>query len=316
MGVPAIVSSVSLFVPVLLTGFVLERQYHIELLTGSSTMALAWLAVGPWLIHDAVRLSKDFLESYRNCFPSDEAWSKLYRTHMRRLSVGWMWFGVPWSLLVTNVTVVVLYPDVRGPILAWVVLSFGLLFLISGIGFWGVWALVRFVEDFTRVGVRFRPYHPDRFGGLASVGNFSARGALYFSSGAAALPLAFDIIDVSQAKSTSAAPVLAYLLTATFVLFTLAAFVLPIGSIKRFADGERARVTEEARFRLDELVQAYSQRSGHDEQLARQIDLCYRLECTELAKLRAYPYDLRVAVELLLAIAVPVGVVVIESLLR
>ena len=63
-GVPAIVSSVSLFVPVLLTGFVLERQYHIELLTGSSTMALAWLAVGPWLIHDAVRLSKGLSDNY------------------------------------------------------------------------------------------------------------------------------------------------------------------------------------------------------------------------------------------------------------
>lgn len=315
-GIPSIVSSFFLLVLVLLSGAFLERQYGIALLTRSSLIALTWLAIGPWLIHDAVRLSHDFLESYRPYFPSDDAWLKLLTNHMHRLSVGWMRFGVPWGLLATTFVVQVLTPDARGFALVWVVVAFGALFLISGMGFWGVWALMRLVEDFTAAGVQYRPYHPDRFGGMASVGNFSARAALYFSSGAVVLPLAFDIVARAQTHTPSAVPVLAYLLTATFICFALAAFVIPIAHIKRFPDGERVRVTEDARCRLDSLIQAYNRSSNHDEQLARRIGMCYEMECAELARLREYPYDLSVAVQLFLSIAIPVVVVVIESLLR
>jgi hypothetical protein len=314
MGVPPLVSSFLVFAGVLSAGLYLQSRYHVVLITRPSLMALAWLAIGPWLIFEASRLSLEFLDSYRDMFPTREAWSALVDTHMQRLSTGWMWFAVPWSVVVTSVVATMAFPSAAGPVFAWVIASFGLLFLISGCGFWGVMALVGLVRDFSRSGVRYRPFHPDRFGGLAAVGTFTARGALYFSSGALLLPLAFEIIGREQRVGTVS--VFPYGLTTIFVAFVLAAFILPTLDIKRFADGERVRVNEEARARLEQLMAAYARAPEHDEKLAHQIEMCYQMECEELEKLRPYPYDLKVGVELTLSIAVPIAVVVLETLLR
>lgn len=119
-----------------------------------------------------------------------------------------------------------------------------------------------------------------------------------------------------ETRGSPTASVLAYLLTATFTLFVLAAFVLPIIEIKAFADGERVRVTDDARSRLERLIEAYGSKPSHDEHLSRKINMCYEMECVELSKLREYPYGLGIVVQLLMAVAVPVSVVWIEGLLR
>lgn len=309
-------ASVGLYSFVLLTAMLLERRYHAVLVTRTSGLALAWLSVGPWLIRDSVRLSRDFLESYRPLFPDEHRWSSLLGAHTQRLLFDWLWFGVPWSLLTTGLVVTALYPDARGPVLLWVMLSFGALFLMSGVGFWGVVTLVRLIREFADSGVTYQPYHPDHFGGMAATGTFAARAALYFSSGALVLPLAFDIIRQSPGRSPSTILVLASLLTTTFVVFVVAAFVLPVLEIKRLADTERVRVMSDARTRLDRLLEAYARRPAHDEHLLNQVSMCYQMEYGELSKLRPYPYDLKAAAELILAVAVPVAVVVLEAFLR
>jgi hypothetical protein len=316
-GVPAIVPSLILFAVVIASGMLLEQHYQRDLLNRTSVMALSWLAVGPWLVFDAVRLSTSFLESYRPLFPDDLRWSRLLQSHLRGMSAGWMWFGVPWSVIVTTVVLKLRYQHVQTSLEKWwVVLSFGTLFLLAGIGFWGVRALVILVGKFAQSGVAYRPYHPDRFGGLAAVGAFAARGALYFSSGAVVLPLAFEVVGQSQRGEPSVVPALAYGATATFIVVVLAAFVLPVIDIKRFADGERVRLTTVTRSRLDSLAAAYAGKPDHDEQLARQISHCFDMEYSELSKLRPYPYDLKVGLELGISVAVPIGVVILERLLR
>ncbi len=299
-----------------MTGLALENPSSPDLLYRSSITALSWLAIGPWLFANAVRLSKEFLESLRSSFPSDERWAEIRAAYLRRLSEGWWRFGIPWSAAVTAVVVWVLYPHARGLRLVWVVLSFGTLFLISGAGFWGVGAMVRLVRDVSNIGIAYRPYHPDRFGGMASVGTFAVRGALYFSSGALVLPLAFDAIAIAENSGRPALSILAYIVTITFVLFVICAFALPIFDIKRFADAERARVTADGRAKLDSLIDEYCREPAHNEQLAHRIQFCYQMEYGELSHLREYPYDLRVIVELLVAAAVPLGVGVMEILWR
>ena len=313
---PTIAISVAVYAVVLLTGMLLQARYQIVLLPRSAIMALAWLAIGPWLIRDGVRVSRELLEAYRPLFPTEEAWSELRRVNPGRPSADWLLFGVPWSVACTWLVIAVVYPAAQGLALLWAGFAFGTLFLLSGRGFWGVLAVVRFVRGFAGAGVTYRPYHPDHFGGFGAIGAYAARAALYFSSGALVLPLAFDAIGLSQTKTPTVAPLVSYLLTATFILFVLLAFVLPVVEIKRFADRERERVTAEARSRLDRLVEAYNTKANHDEQLARQIEMCFYMECGEFAKLREYPYDLKSVLELIVAGAVPVAVVVIESLLR
>jgi hypothetical protein len=298
------------------TGIALEMREQVTLLPRSVVMALAWLTFGPWLFRDAIRLSGEVLESYRLLFPTPEAWSELHRVHHSRLTTGWLWFSAPWTLICTSIVLAVFYPAAEGLTLLWAGLAFGTLFLWSGRGFWGVIALLRFVRDFARAGVTYRPYHPDHFGGLSAIGAYAARGALYFSSGALVLPLAFDTIGLSQATMPALGPAISYLLTATFILFVLLAFVLPLFEIKGYADRERERVTAEARSRLDRLVEAYSGKLDHDEQLARQIEMRFQMECGEIAKLREYPYDLKTILELFAAVAAPVAVVLFERLLR
>lgn len=303
-----------LLVAVIVAAIYLESVYPVRLITVSNVMALSWLGLGPFLIRDAVRITRNFLESYRPFFHRESTADDLFELFATQFRSGWRVFGLPWSIVVTAVIVGGQYQSAPVAVRAWAILAFGPLLLLSGIGFYGVICMIRLIKTFAHAGVLYRPYHPDHFGGLASVGSYAVRGALYFSSGALALPLAFEII---RALGTSAGlSAIAYLVTATFIAFVCAAFAIPVIDVKRLADAERVRVSVEARARLDQLIASYRKAPEHDEKLARQAEMCFEMECAELEKLREYPYDLSVLAELITAIAVPIAVVVLQEVLK
>ena len=59
--VPTIAMSVALYAVVVVTGMLLQLRYQIALLPRTAILALAWLAIGPWLIRDSARLSRELL---------------------------------------------------------------------------------------------------------------------------------------------------------------------------------------------------------------------------------------------------------------
>lgn len=316
LGIPPLVACPLAALFVILTGLMLEwrynASYNASAMTLSQVMTLSWLGLGPLLIRDAVRLAARFLRS-EILFSSEETAADLFASFLRRWRAGLLWFSIPWAMLVTSVVIQGMYGAAPTALRVWAVISYGSVFLLSGVGFWGVIALMRLIKDLSVADLVYRPYHPDHFGGMAAVGSFAVRGALYFSSGALALPLAFELIGASQSGSRLSS--LAYIATAIFIGFVCAAFVIPISDIKERADAERVRVALEARSRLQMLTEAYRGLPTHDEKVARQVEMCFYMECAELEKLREYPYDLRVLAQFSIAVAVPIAAVLLEALL-
>ncbi len=312
-GISPGVASAILVAGVLLQGLALERAYSLTLLTTSTVMALLWLGIGPLLIRDAVRVVDRFLHGPDLAFVDPGTPARLHTMFLAHWRKGSMVFSLPWAIFVTSLVLRTIYATAPPAVLFWAAVSFGLLFFMSGSGFWGVMALVKLVRTIAKSDIIYRPYHPDRFGGMGVIGSFSVRGALYFSSGALVLPLAFEIVGASTPSGGLSS--IAYLATAIFIAFVGAAFVVPIIDIKGRADAERLRVSLDARNRLHALMDAYHAQPQHDEKLSRQADMCFQMECAELEKLREYPYDMRVLGELLLAVAVPVLLVVLEAVL-
>lgn len=310
-------SSLGAFFAAVGSGLVLEQIYTVDLLFRSSVMALWLMAIAPWLYADGRRLTKEFLQAHREHTLGKERYEELSRAFEGWMKSGSRWLvSLSWSVIATWVVAVVLYQDVTGFALAWVLVTFGLLFLISFQGYWAWFVMIRLIRRLSTVGVQFNPYHPDLFGGLGAVGTFAVRCALYFSSGALLLPLAFETVAKAQADGAPTMTLLAYVLTAAFIAAVVVAFAMPVFDIKRFVDRERARVTIEARFKLESLMDRYRSQDGHDEHLARQIEFCHLMECSELTRLRDYPYDVKVISELLLAVAFPLGLVILEAYLR
>ena len=308
--------SVAAFFVTITSGLLLERFYGVDLLFRSSITALSLMTIAPWLYADGRRLARKFLETHRENQLGEERYEILrgdFELWMKS-SARWV-ISVACSVAATSVVAAVIYPEATGAARLWVFASFGALFLVAFRGYWALVVMIRLINRFSTIGVRFNPYHPDLFGGVGEVGTFAVRSALYFSSGALILPLAFEAVTIAQPRD-AAMSVLAYLLTAGFIAAVIIAFVAPVLDIKAFVDRERARVTVEGRNKLEKLMEEYRSKSEHDEHLARQIEFCHLMECAELAKLRDYPYDVKVISELLLAVAFPVGLIVLETYIR
>jgi len=310
-------TSLFAFAAILISGLLIEQTYAVDLLFRSSIMGLSLIAIAPWLYADGRRMARAFLQAHRVHQLGEERFEQLTTNFERWMKSVWRWLmSIVVSSIATPVVAAMLYPHVTGVARAWVLISFGVLFLVASRGYWALGVMIKLIRRFSTIGAHFNPYHPDLFGGLGEVGTFAVRGALYFSSGALLLPLAFETVSVAQDGSDPTMSVLAYVLTAAFIAAVIIAFVVPVLDIKAFVDKERARVTQEARAKLEQLMERYRSKNEHDEHLARQIEFCHLMEWSEFAKLRDYPYDVKVITELLLAVAFPVGLLVLETVIR
>lgn len=312
-----IVSSVCLmFLPVMAVAVYLQVQTGSPVLSRGVVTALAWLAVAPWLIEDAVRLTHDLLREYRPFFVDDEEWNRFAERQVRRLeSSSYLYFGLPWAAAVTAVILLVVFPGAPPAVQIWAGISFLLLFLTSAIGFRGTLVLISIVQELCKSDIRFVPHHPDRFGGMNGMGSYAVRGALYFSSGAMVFPLVFEVIN-KLGTAGGLMELAVFGLVAVFIGFTIAAFLVPTSAIKEFVGAEKTRVLLQSSDKLDSLIARFEEAERFDAKTAGEIVCHYFLRHSEFNQIKDYPYDARVLVELTVSVLIPIAVVTIELVLR
>jgi hypothetical protein len=176
-----IIASVLMFyVPALASGLVLQVSLGERVFTRGVHFALVWLAIAPFIIQDAFRLMLRFFEDHRSNFADAEDWQRLRSEEILRLySSRYLIFGIPWTIVVVAIILCTIYLHSHVLIKLWATLVFSILFLLSSIGFNGIYANTAMLCKLCSSSIRFQPYHPDLYGGMAAVGTFALHIAVF-----------------------------------------------------------------------------------------------------------------------------------------
>ncbi len=304
------------YLPIVLIGLILQFYYNYSVFSQGIFFALTWLGIAPCLIESAFLHIKNFFESHKALFLDIYEWKDLYKREISRIqSRDFLFFGIPWGIITSIVLYFLKYHYAPLLIKIWGISSFFLLFLISAIGFWGMYLLVTMMKEICSAKINFNPYHPDRFGGISDFGRFAVKGALFFSSGAMVFPLVFEIAnEFHSAQSTLL--LIVYILAGIFIMVMIASFILPILEIKKLADKEKEKVILKSRTELDNMIDEFNKEEGLDLKKAIEITLHYHLRYSKLSEIKDYPWDFRVLLEFSMSFIIPILVTIIQIVLQ
>ena len=99
------------------------------------------------------------------------------------------------------------------------------------------------------------------------------------------------------------------------VAVILAAFLLPIQEIQRFVGPTKDALILKSRQELDETLTRFRATEPMDMKLAVDVFAKYYLEHKELNELKDYPFDLKVIMELVASLIIPVAIAALEFVL-
>jgi hypothetical protein len=279
-------------------------------------LALLWVAGAPFLIHRALHLIDEFLIAHKHVFKDQEEWQALRQRELARFqSSRYLLFGVPWATAGSLVVTFSKYGSCHIGLRVWSLVSFALLFLLSSMGFYGVYVLITLIHNVCNAELVFNPFHPDRFGGMASLGGFAVKGSLFFSSGALVLPLALEIME-SLSSDSSLLSMVTYLLSGVFVAVMIASFIAPILEIKGMVDPQKEQLILDSRRRLEVMISEFQQQSELDAKKGVEILMYYYLTHSKLAEIKDYPWDPKVLLEFGASFIIPVGIALMELYAR
>lgn len=300
--------------PIVGVGYLLGKRFGYDLFTTSITLSLVWIALAPFLIQWVFKLVVDLFSECKAVFKDEDVWEKLREQELSRIKSWKYWlFGVPWGALISYLVFQAKFLDAPLPIQAWAILSFAFIFLVSSIGFYGVYVLITMMAKVLGAGINFDPFHPDRFGGIAFLGNFTVKAALAVSSGALMFPLAYEVAE-GLGRGPSFLKTAGFMSVGLFVLVMLASFLIPLFQIKAFADKKKAQIAIGCRSKLKDMMAKFRRSDKLNTKLALELFMYYYLACPRLSELRSYPVDIRVLLELAASFAVPIGVAVLQAL--
>ena len=270
-------------------------------------LAFLWLALCPYLIWKMENIADDFFkEFYQKAIDKERMRNFADSLDRTTHSIPGYLLGVPFVIGADYLSFLV-FPQVSIVARAFLISYLSLLFLLAGLGFWGVVALIRMTLSVKNITVKTNPFNPDRFGGLEFAGSLCIKVTLFFSSGSLVFPLVFEAIQVIR---YSTALVLANALTAAYIVAILVAFFVPTLALRdwflRIKRSHLSPVSEQIGKMLERCLS-----SGTDEEKKRFYDLISFYN--EIDKMKVWPFDLPVIVKLLGSISLPILVALIEN---
>lgn len=311
-----LLASILLFyAPIVATGYYLNYRFGTQVFTRGIHMALLWLGIAPWLVQLAFEVLRRFFDDNRDLFEKLDDWRSQRTAELQLIqSPRYLIFGVPWTLLTTTIAVVKVFGESSLAIKIWACCAFGALFIVTAVGFWGIFVVISLMSRLVKRSLHFNPYHPDRFGGMTDVGRFSVKGALLFSSGSLIFPLAFEISATAGGAADLLTTGLYFCMAAAFVTI-LGAFFIPIFTVKAFVDPTKTNMILESRRQLDARLARLQESEVLDVKSALDLFAHFYIKHRPLEDLRDYPFDLKVILELLSSLIIPIAVAIMEIVL-
>jgi hypothetical protein len=217
--------------------------------------------------------------------------------------------GIPFALG-ADILVFEVFPEI--PVFAQVVMIIFLteLFLIAGIGFWGVASLIRLTQRLEQMRVDINVFHSDRFGGLGFVGSLTIQITLGFSTGSLVIPLA---LEATMHLQSYISILITQLLTGAYVLMIILSFLVPTFAIHSWLQklllDSLAPISERMKAVLNEYL--LSEKTDAELRL-RSLDSVYEMAT---GRTKQWPFDLQVILQLVGSVLLPILIALIQILL-
>jgi hypothetical protein len=308
-----LLASISMiYLPVMLSGLLLQLIYHFKIFTRGVSIALVWIAFGPFLIQSAFKIINNYFKTHKRIFRNESEWKEIYYREKKRLqSWRYMLFGIPWTVAVTMVIMCSTYKDAPVVIKGWALITFLVMFLVTSIGFYGLYIILSMINKMLDSDIIIYPYHPDRFCGLADVGRLGVKVAFLFSSGALIVPLPLEILN-SMGSQNNYINILVCILVGIFIATMFAAFLVPIFQVKKYVDYHKEELILHARHILDERIDEFIKEEDINLKKGIDIAMYYYFTYSKMLEIKEYPFDFRVLFEFACSFIIPIGVVILQ----
>ncbi len=247
--------SVSIFyLPIILSGLLLEINYNIHILSPFIHVALLWIGIAPLLIYSAYGFITSFFNKNETLFLDKNELARLRKDQVNYLvSPAYRKFGIVWGLSTSLVLVYSVFGAAPVPVKVWAFLSFFVLFFISSIGFYGIVCLYRLVDAICSCSLSFDLLAQDGYGGLSSLARFSVIICMYFSSGSLVFPLAYSII-ASFSSKTLLISIIVMLFSAFYAISIFVGFWAPLSTIRKCISDHKKRILEQSNTKVKGLL--------------------------------------------------------------
>ena len=271
--IPSLASAIPFALPSTIAGIIIAHNTRVQLFTLGVIFGLIWLAIAPLLLTTAYYTVADFFESNRTKFIlEDEPFRDLrYRLLQDSGSPKYLFLSIPLSLICVWVLLNTLYATSPLPVKIWSAITFGILFFLAGMGFWGISRFNYIFNNICQLKLRFEPYNGDSFGGLTFLAQFNVKGPQYFFSGALLFPIVFDVIN--NLPKNELISLCLWGVVVLFLAFGIAGFLIPQMKIKDIiARYKNACMTESEAF-LQNLLNDLFQKTCEEKDLAELAQL-------------------------------------------
>jgi hypothetical protein len=195
-------------------------------------------------------------------------------------------------------------------------ISFGYINLVAMFGIWGVYVMIKSIKEISKQWLHIDPLHPDKVGGLSSVGNFAISTTVIFSSGALWIPLAIELAADQPILAN-----LAFGLMGAWMILTLLCFAYPTFKIHTKASKIQKRILNElrldyAKIRKKVVVDKLTISNDNIEAIGNFFKMeILRKEFKDYQDLKLYPFEIKIFTKLVSSVLLPLLIWLLQTFL-
>lgn len=261
-------------------------------------IAVAWLFVGPYLIHTAGIMIDELWFDLHPLIDAAQV-AKLQVLEKRLHGRGHLYIAV----LAYFALLVFIFPILIGlpfPLLVPHLVTWWFLANHGSIGVWGVVNLVQLVLKASNIPFRLNPLHRDRFGGMGFLGTFCIKATLMFSTGALMIPLATHV-----GLYVIIHPIIQPIIISVPFLFSAMvalSFFIPLIALNKAAVAAKHKMLDKAGTQYCQIYEKYEADPSPNLGIKALVLQGY---FDEVEEMKEYPWDPKIVLKLLTAILFP-----------
>lgn len=306
---------VNLLPNILVIYFYITRFSSIEV-----SFFIAWICIytiflniaPPILWYYDERILPSFFKNSLDLFPNEEKMRKYVEKFDKMFHNRFFITTIPWTAMMVFIYIISDNTMVRGGLFGYSDPFYWLLFIVYvwlnlmvGCALWGLIVTIRAIREIARHQLQIDPLHPDKVGGLSSVGDYAIATTLVLSAGALWLPVAFELTVGGNEIYRQWVIFVVFL----WMLVVLLSFLYPTVLINIQAKKIRDRI-------LDKLRRDYSESKSHvdpSDRTRSNEDIIvhhFRLEMIrneyhDYKAMKLYPFEITIMSKLITSLLLP-----------
>ena len=277
-------------------------------------LALAWMAIGPFLIKYGAMVAEQFHLEMTLTFPNQKTQIEgVYKNSIGKAfySKKHLIFGLSIAVAASYL-LLICYEATSNLTKIWLITTFSILFLVAGIGFLGIVLVMKMSLNMMSIPLQIDAYHPDNMGGLSTLSSFCILISMLFSSGSLVYPLMFRILGMINVKGGIPLCLLISLIL-LYTLLIILSFAIPAFALTKLLHHGRNKLLTEVAQKIHKIKSDYF-KSGDFKNGVNFFILNEDYKRVSLVKTN--PYNFKISLELIGAALFPIVTVYIQYYLK